>query len=129
MKKALFIQYIQWHFFDVFGEIYTGWKNFLVFTFNYFSIGLLLETFFLHWHKYSLRYGKSVSPSWYFEVFVFNMMSRVIGMVLRIFMIIIGLLSEVFVFVLGISLLVVWVLLPLIIFLGFLFGLRLMALI
>jgi len=129
MKKALFIQYIEWHFFDAFNEIYTGWKNFLLFTFNYFSIDLLLKTFFSHWHKYSLRYGKSVSPSWYFEVFVFNMMSRIIGMVLRVFMIIIGTLAEVSVFVFGISLLVVWVTLPLILFIGFLFGLRLMTLI
>lgn len=129
MKKALLIQYIEWHFFDAFNEIYIGWKNFLIFNFNYFSIDLLLKTFFSHWHKYSLRYGKSVSPSWYFEVFVFNMMSRIIGMVLRTFMIIIGILTEVFVLAGGVFLLAIWVTLPLILFILFLFGLRLMVLI
>ena len=129
MKKALLIQYLIWHFYDVPMETITGWKNFLIFTFNYFSIDILIFTFFSHWHKYSLKYGKTISPSWYFEVFVFNMMSRIIGMMLRIFLIMFGIISELFVFFFGIEFLAFWLLLPLILFFSFLYGLRTMALI
>jgi len=129
MKKALLIQYLIWHFYDVPMEIINGWKNFLIFTFNYFSIDILISTFFSHWHKYSLKYGKTISPSWYFEVFVFNMMSRIIGMMLRVFLIMFGIIFELFVFFFGIAFLSFWLLLPLIVFFSFLYGLRIMALI
>lgn len=129
MKKALLIQYLVWHYYDVPMEIIAGWKNYLIFTFNYFSIDILIQTFFSHWHKYSLKYGKTISPSWYFEVFVFNMMSRIIGMMLRIFLIMFGIISELFVFFFGIAFLAFWLLLPLVLFFSFLYGLRIMALI
>lgn len=129
MKKALFIQYLEWHYFDVLAEIIFGWRNFLFFIFNYFSINILFKTFFSHWHKYFLYYGKTISLSWYSEVFVFNMMSRIIGMILRTFLIIIGTISGLFVFFFGIVFILVWIFLPLILFFGILYGLRIMALI
>lgn len=129
MKKALLIQYLTWHFFDVPKEIIAGWRNFLVFNFNYFSIDILIRTFFSHWHKYSLRYGKTISLRWYSEVFVMNMTSRIIGMVFRTCLIILGIISELFIFFLGAIFLGVWIFLPLILFFSFLYGLRMMALI
>lgn len=129
MKRAIFVQYIAWHFVDVPKEILNGWRNFLIFAFNYFSIGILVKTFFSHWHKYSLRYGKTISPSWYFEVFIFNMMSRIIGMMLRVFLIIAGVIFLLFVFFFGAVFLAVWFLLPFILFFFFLYGLRIMGLI
>jgi hypothetical protein len=129
MKKALLIQYLVWYFYDVPMEVIVGWKNYLIFTFNYFSVDILIQTFFSHWHKYSLKYGKTISPSWYFEVFVFNMMSRIIGIILRIFLIMIGIISGLFVFFFGIAFLVFWLLLPFVLFFSFLYGLRIMALI
>ena len=127
MKKALLIQYLIWHYFDVTTEIFIGWKNFLIFAFNYFSIDILIKTFFSHWHKYSLNYGKTINLGWYAEVFVFNSMSRVIGMILRVFLIIIGIIFELFVLSFGAVLISVWVFLPLILFFSILYGLRMMA--
>lgn len=129
MKKALLIQYLIWHFYDVPIEIIEGWKNYLVFAFNYFSIDVLLKTFFSHWHKYSLKYGKTISPSWYFEVFVFNMTSRIIGMVLRTILIACGIVFEMIVFFSGALFLTFWIFIPLILFFSFLYALRIMGLI
>ena len=86
----IFFEALVWQFFDVPKAILIAWKNFLLFNLNYFSIPLLLRTYFSHWHKYSYSYEKVFEFWKNIEVFVFNMMSRIIGAILRTFFIIIG---------------------------------------
>ena len=92
---------------------------------NYFSIPELLKTFFSYWRRYHDLYGK-FDPWKYFEAFVFNMMSRVIGAILRTAIIFIGLAIEVVILVGGILIFVVWLALPFLIIFGFFFGLTLL---
>jgi hypothetical protein len=125
MEKAVFFQYLFWHFFDVPKEILRAWKNYLRFYLEYFSVPLLLKTYFSHWHRYYFPYGKW-DPARWVESFVGNMMSRVIGMILRTFLIIFGIIAEIFVFICGFVILAGWILLPLILFSGIIIGLELL---
>lgn len=118
--------YIEWHFFDVPREILKGWKNFLKFNLDYFSLILLLKTFFSPWHKYKYSYGKGFNPWRYFEVFVFNTMSRTIGAFLRVLVIILGILLEIFIFILGLLFLSTWVILPFLMLITFFYGIYLL---
>jgi len=84
----ILIQYLSWHFFDVPKDILRGWKNFLKFGLNYFSISLLFKTLFSHWRKYRWFYPKGFDIGKYIEVFFSNLISRILGAILRIFLII-----------------------------------------
>ena len=118
--------YIEWQFFDVPKGILKAWRNFLKFNLNYFSIPLLLKTFFSPWHRYRMSYGKKFAPWHYFEAFVFNSMSRIIGAFLRLFFILLGIFFEALIFFTGLIILLGWFLLPIIFIIGFLFGFSLL---
>jgi len=121
-------QFLVWQFLDVPKEILAGWKNFLWFNLNYFSIPILLKTFFSPWRKYRYPYGRFFEFWKNTETFVFNMMSRVIGVILRTFFIIIGIISEIIIFIIGLILLLTWVILPFLLIFGLVFGIKLLFL-
>ncbi len=105
--------------------VLKAWKNFLSFNLNYFSIPTLLKTFFSHWKRYSYSYGKAFDIGRYFEAFTFNVMSRVIGAILRTFVIIMGLAVEIFLIFLGATVVLVWIFLPFILIYGLIYGFKL----
>ncbi len=122
LQKSIVWQSVVWHFFEVPKGIIKAWRNFLVFTFNYFSIGLLLRTFFSHWRKYGESYGRGFDPKKYAQVFMGNMISRVLGAIIRLVTIVIGLIAELFVFLAGLIVLFIWLFLPLLLIFGFTFS-------
>jgi len=122
----VFIQYLAWHFLDTTGDILAGWKNCLRFNLNYWSVPLLLRTFFSHWRRYQYSYGQGFSFKTYFEAFTFNMISRILGALMRSVLIILGLLSEVFVVLTGIFVFFFWLILPILIVSGFYFGFKIL---
>lgn len=123
--KNIVIQYLIWHFYEMSVNILKGWRNFLVFNLNYFSIPLLLKTLFSHWRRYRYSYGRGFDFKRYAEVFSFNMISRVIGAIMRSFLIIIGLLVEIFILLCGAIIFLGWLVLPILLLLGLFFGLKL----
>ncbi len=125
MPENILIRYLQWHFYDAPAEILTGWRNFLEFGLNYFSIPLLLKTLFLPWRRYSESYGKGFDLGRWFDAFTFNMMSRGIGAIMRFFFIIIGLTIEAFIFIGGAAVFLAWLILPILLIFGFIVGIRL----
>jgi len=102
-----------------------AWRNFLLFGLDYFSIPLLFKTFFSHWRRTYVPYGRGFSPSRYFQTFVFNLFSRLVGAVLRTFFIIAGVLVEAGIFFAGLVIFLVWLLLPVLLIIIFIFSLRL----
>ncbi len=124
----IFFEALVWQFFDAPKAILTGWKNFLLFNLNYFSVPLLLRTYFSHWHRYSYSYDKVFEFWKNIEIFVFNMMSRIIGAILRTFFIIIGATVEVAIVIIGLIILLIWLVLPFILISGLLFGIKLLFL-
>jgi len=125
MKKILLFQCLTWYFIDCPREILSAWRNFLLFGLDYFSIPLLFKTFFSHWRRTYVPYGRGFSPSRYFQTFVFNLFSRLVGAVLRTFFIIAGVLVEAGIFFAGLVIFLVWLLLPVLLIIIFIFSLRL----
>jgi len=119
-----FILFIQWYFIDFPKEIFDAWKNFLKFGLRYFSIPYLLKTFFAHWHKYFWQYPKAPDIGKILEVWVSNQISRTIGMFARTFLILLGLIFEILILILGILVISFWFLLPIFLFLIFVYGIR-----
>lgn len=127
-KKNIGLEYLQWHFFQAPKTILKAWRNFLVFNFNFFSISLLGKTLFSHWRRYREFYGKGFNLQRYFQVFVFNLFSRILGAIVRIFTILIGLIFEGFIFFLGVVVFLIWLFLPLIVVFLIFFGFQILIL-
>ena len=117
--------YLVWQFCDVPKAILKAWKNFLSFNLNYFSVSMLLRTFFSHWRKYRYSYGKGFSIKRYFEAFTFNAMSRIIGAMLRTVFIFFGLFLEIFIVLFGAIIFLGWLLLPFLLIFILIFGIEL----
>jgi len=124
MRYSVLSEYLKWHFYETPKEIQKGWFNYLRFYLNFFSIPILLKTFFSPWKRYRWSYGRGFSFSRYFEVFISNMATRVIGMVMRTILIIIGLLVDIFILVAGACVYILWWFLPVLIPAIFVIGLN-----
>ena len=126
-KENIFWQYLIWQFFEVPKGILKTWWNFLKFyLINYFSIPLLIETFFAHWRRYRWFYPKGFDVGQYFEVFFSNFISRILGAVMRSFLIIIGISVEIFIIFIGFFILLGWFLLPVLLIFGLYYGFRIL---
>lgn len=124
LTKNILIKYLFWYFFDIPKEILKGWKNFLLFNLNYFSVFLLLKTFFSHWRQYQWGYGRGFDILRYLEAFFSNLISRILGAMMRSILIIFGILTEILVFAGGAIVFLGWIFLPVFIFGGLYFGIQ-----
>lgn len=122
MGNNIIFQYIFWQFWESPKNILIGWKNFLKFGLHYFSLPFLLRTIFSPWRRYRWYYPKGFYPGKFLEVFFSNLISRILGAILRIFLIIFGILFEAFIFVAGLVVLLGWIILPLFLIFGFFYG-------
>lgn len=120
----MFFQYLTWQFLDVPKSILRAWRNFLLFNLNYFSIPLLIKTFFSPWRRYRWAYPKGFDIGRYFEALFSNLISQILGAILRFFLIIIGILVEIFIIFAGTTVFFGWLILPILLIVGFLWGFK-----
>ena len=126
-RKIIFHKFIEWYFFEQPRAIIRGWKNLLKFNLEYFSIPLLLRTLFSPWRRYRWSYGRGFDFRRYLEAFVSNAISRGLGAILRIFLIIIGLVLETLLLIGGIVGLILWFIWPLVLIIVMAIGVKLIA--
>lgn len=124
--QNVFIQYLSWQFLETPIAILNAWRNFLLFNLNYFSIPLLLKTLFSPWRRYKMSYGKGFDAGRYFEALFSNLIFRIIGAIMRSFLIIVGLFVEFFIICIGLIVFLGWLLLPVLLILGFYHGFRIL---
>ncbi|MDD2913326.1 MAG: hypothetical protein PHH17_01375 [Candidatus Pacebacteria bacterium] len=115
---TIFIKYLEWHYVDKVLEILRLYKIYLVSYFKYFSISILIKTFFSPWKRISQGYGRGIDFQRFAEAFVFNTMSRVAGAVIRTFFLIIGIFFELLIFTIGFLILIFWLASPLLFLIG-----------
>ncbi len=125
-KQNMFSQWVFWQFFEVPGNILKAWRNFLLFNLNYFSIPLLLKTFFSPWRRYKVSRGKGFDIGKFLEASFSNLIFRILGAVLRSFLIFIGLLAEIFIIFAGVIVLLGWLVLPILLIFGIYHGFRIL---
>jgi len=126
-KQNIIIQSLIWHYFDMPKNILRAWRNFLLFNLNYFSITLLLKTFFSPWRRDSWSYPKGFDIGQYLEVFFSNLISRVLGAIVRSVLIILGIIIELFIILGGIIVFFGWLVLPVILFFSLIFGFKILT--
>jgi len=125
-KQNLFLAFINWHYNDGIKELIKAWRNFLSFGIHYFPIKELLKTLFSHWRRSVDSYGEGLDVGRWAKALLGNMISRILGAVVRLVIIAIGIIFEIAIFFVGLFLILIWIFLPIIIVLGFFAGIGLL---
>ena len=126
MLSNLVLDFILWFGKEVPLTILKAWRNTLWFVFHYFSISTLLLTLFSPWRRYLWSYKGGFNIGGYLEALASNFFSRIIGATMRLPIIAAGLVTVVTVFFAGAAVFILWFLLPLIISLSFIHGIRIL---
>jgi len=104
----------KWYYGKAINNILNGWKNFILFALEYFSIPLLFKTLFAPWKRDITKKPKGFNFKKIFEYFSFNLISIAIGFFIRFLAICVGILFLFLVIILGAILFILWLCLPLI---------------
>jgi len=126
-KQNIFWQWLSWHFFEIPKAILRAWKNFLLFNLNYFSVPILFKTFFSYWRRYKWSYGRGFDLRRYLEAFTFNLISRILGAIVRSILIFIGINIEIFIVISGLLVFLGWIVLPVLLIAGLIFGIKVIS--
>ncbi len=121
-NKNLTAMWLDWHFSQMPAFLLQLWQNYFWFTWDFFSIKLLLLTLFSTWRQTETHYSKRFSIGDYFAGLIYNMYSRLMGAMVRLAVVAIGLVAQMTVVLLGVAVFMVWYTLPFaVIVLAFLF--------
>ncbi len=106
--------YIHWHFGTALRELFEFWKNLSWFGYHFFSLPLLVKTLFRPIYRINEATvpGAGFEFELFFENIAFNMMARVVGFVLRIFLIFLGAVYQIVILLIGPLLFLIWLSLP-----------------
>jgi hypothetical protein len=85
--------YLLWHYSKAFGEIYHVWKNLFWFVINFFSLPQLIRSYFAPWKRITEERGNSFNFEDLAGYIIINLISRLIGILLRTIVIATGIFS------------------------------------
>ena len=107
-----FSGYLSWHYGTALRSIVTFWGTFVFFLFHFFSIGTLAKTLFAPWKRQRQHAPDMFPLGPYLSAITFNLVSRVIGAMIRINTIVLGIVVIICsIFVAPISA-AIWILIP-----------------
>ena len=106
------IVFWRWYYGEAVKDVLTGWRNYIIFSLNYFSIPLLLRTLFSPWRRDITKKPRGLDFQKLFEYIAFNSISRGLGFLVRFFTIIAGIIFSLVVVISGFVFFVIWLILP-----------------
>jgi hypothetical protein len=105
----------KWYYCEALKDVLQGWKNYIIFAAQYFSIPLLLRTLFSPWKRDITKKPRGLDLKKLFEYLSYNAISRGIGFFVRSLTIIVGIIFLFFVIIAGAIFFVLWIFLPLLV--------------
>lgn len=112
MPIAVFFNYVTWLYSAGIKEYLIAWANFHWFLFHFFSIGILLRTLFVPWHRMREKGGRGLDIEGMLSRLAVNTILRVVGFVVRAALLAVGLISEIFLFAVAAPIFFVFILSP-----------------
>ena len=119
---TLFFQYFRWHYSQGIVDMFHIIGNFLWFFYEFFSIPLLLKTYFVPFHRLNEEGPVGLDVGKIFERLMVNGLMRIVGMLLRTGIILFGVLLLVLTFLTGLVFVLIWLIAPLVALLLLLYG-------
>lgn len=120
----ILIKYLYWQLFLTPKKVLTITKNYLAFGFEFFSIGETIRSLFSPWRRYLWDYGRGFDPGKYIEVFLSNVITRVIGFIMRLFLIFFFIVYEIVVLILGLITTIIFTVYPALAVYGIIYSLK-----
>jgi len=118
----LFPRYIQWHYGRAWKDLSSNAASLVFFVGSFFSFTSLFRTLFLPWKRLGETYEKGLDAEKLISTFLVNMITRVLGFVLRSVVIVFGMILLLVSFVVVGIAYVVWAVVPLLILFLFALG-------
>ncbi len=114
MDATLMIgEYFIWHYGKSVRDFFSVWGNILWFGYHFFSMKLLVRTFFAPYKRFHQQYDWThLELGALGQDILLNLFMRVLGMALRSFVLAAGLVFEILVIAAGIISSAIWLLLP-----------------
>jgi hypothetical protein len=119
-------QYLGWHYTLAIKDFAANAGHLLRFIYHFFSLPILLKTFFAPWRRLGEQYRKVFDPGAWFETFILNTLMRLLGMFFRFWLILIGLATLAAASVAAVIVFLLWLILPLAVIVIFLSGVNLL---
>lgn len=113
MPKSIIRIFVQWFFAQAPLAILGVGQNFLLWAWHFFSIGYFLPRLFSPWHRDLAPYGRGFDFQRFLHIWGWNLISRVIGAVLRLVVVVAGLIVLAAVGAATVLAAVLWLVLPL----------------
>lgn len=118
--------YVRWHYTHGFQTFFRIWGNFIWGVEHFFGIGNLGRSLFAPWK----RMTESSHGAWNFEAvagaLVVNLVSRLLGLVIRLLLIFIGAIFVLLTITFGVAALVTWLFAPIVVTAGLGYGIYFM---
>ena len=108
---AIFTGYLTWHYSKAFLDLSVVWRNLFWFVIHFFSIPTLIKTFFSPWKRIHEDYQKR-SLEVFFQSLVVNIVTRILGAIIRFSVILLGILAFFMLFVSFVGFIIFWVVAP-----------------
>lgn len=118
----LLIYYAVWHYSRALHDYFALWENAFRTIVHFFSIPLLIKTFFSPFHRLREMPPKGFHPGDFIAAQTVTLIMRIVGILLRATLIICGMGSLIVVALAGMVLFIGWLLLPVLITALFIFG-------
>lgn len=115
LEENTIISWLSWQFYQMPRFLFKVWNNYFIFVTNFFSLSLLLKTFFAPWRKYRWSYPKGLDVGAFFSTLISNIFSRFLGALMRVVLIITGIFFQVFIAIFGAVAILLWYAVPFII--------------
>ncbi len=107
--------YVFWHYSRAWLELFQVWRNLLWFVIQFFSIPQLMLSWLAPWKRMTEGRGEKWDLEDLASFIIINIISRIIGAIMRTIVICIGLVSLAVTLAGGIATIVFWALAPLVI--------------
>ncbi len=120
---VIFPGYFLWHYTTAFKNITHVWLNMLWFMNRLFSVPLLLRTLFSPWKRMTEDEKVGFNLERWAENVVANIMSRIVGAIVRLPIILLGIFALISTSIFGLLFYIFWVLAPVVVVALFLTGL------
>lgn len=107
--------YLFWHYSHAFLEIFHVWFNFLWFIVHFFSLPQLLRTWISPWKRMTENRGDKWNLEDLAAFIIVNLISRIIGFIIRTAVIVVGFSCLIFAVVAGFAVYLFWIAAPFVI--------------
>ncbi len=119
--------FITWWYIEVPISILKMAKTPFILISDFFSIPILLRTFFQPWHRDYIPLSTRQSLQDIGRILALNLISRFFGMIIRAFFIIFGLILEILAFCSVVFFFILWLVFPILSILGIFYGIILLS--